>query len=153
MTPEARQAFSHDLRQALGEAWRRLEQHYRTLINANGALTNRYHHLDLQNFFLDLNYQLRDQFQTYRKWEIYLVDEGVKEIKGEPLDSSNPISSEVSAAGESDGDIARWKEILSVYCRIHARMRLELRVWNDADFKEYEDALSRLCPSGNERVH
>ena len=96
-----------------------------------GLLWNRANHVDLQK--LDRHEELRREFPR---------EYGEFKAGSPPL--SQPVSLDITGKNEPEQRAACWDQLLIVYCRIHARLKVELRTWNEKEFQEFESALLDL---------
>lgn len=142
--PEAA-ASPNQFSAAKANAWSKVAAHYAEMRQRQGLLWNRANHVDLQNFFLDRHEELRREFpREYGGLERSLVEEDFAKCKAGSPPLSQPVSLDITGKNESEQRAACWDQLLIVYCRIHARLKVELRTWNEKEFQEFESALLDL---------
>ena len=133
------------LNAAKANAWSKVAAHYADVRQSQGLLWNRANHVDLQNFFLDRHEELKREFpREYGELERSLLEENLAKFKAGAPPLSQPLALDFTGKNEFEQSAACWDQLLMVYCRIHARLKVELRTWNEKDFQEFEAALVDL---------
>ena len=121
--PEAA-ASPNQFSAAKANAWSKVAAHYAEMRQRQGLLWNRANHVDLQK--LDRHEELRREFPR---------EYGEFKAGSPPL--SQPVSLDITGKNEPEQRAACWDQLLIVYCRIHARLKVE-------EFQEFASALLDL---------
>jgi hypothetical protein len=133
------------LDEAMASAWRELSNQYRKAREMQRLLWNRTNSLNILNSFLVLHGKLtQNHYGKYAHIEKAQVAEAAARFQnGQPL-LSGEFPSNVSASPEPQRDGACWKLVLAGYCCIHGRLKVELRSWNEDDYREFESTIASL---------
>jgi hypothetical protein len=130
----------------MAESWLKLSSHYRTARERQGMLWNRTNSLDILNFFIDQHGRLIESFgYDYLQLERSMVTQAAKQYEARlPFDPLPEHEIQI-ANSDTQRNLACWRVALATYCRIHGRLKVELRAWNQSDYDEFESTIHRLC--------
>ena len=137
-----------NLEEAMASAWGELSKHHNEVRAKQGLLWNRINSIDLLNTFLSLHGKLVSRFySTYDQLEKVRVQEAMARYQNNQPQLVEEVPPELAGSPESRKNAYCWKRILSSYCEIHGRLKVELRAWNQDDYKQFETTISDLIQS------
>jgi hypothetical protein len=133
------------LDQAMAENWENLSKHYQNARERQGLLWNQTNSLDILNCFIDQDIKLIDLFgDDYYQLGKGMVEESAKRFKTGLSLSSFSEQEILNSSSAMQKNAACWREMMACYSRIHGRLRVELRAWNQGDYAEFESAINRM---------
>ncbi|HVN82425.1 MAG TPA: hypothetical protein VMW38_25795 [Terriglobia bacterium] len=133
------------LEEAMASAWEQLSNHYNEVRAKQGLLWNRVNSIDILNTFLALHGKLASKFNSeYAQLEkIRVQDAMVRYQNGQPQ-LAEEIPTDLAELPESQNHAICWEQVLASYCDIHGRLKVELRAWNQDDYRQFESIISNL---------
>ena len=136
-----------NLEEAMAEAWEELSSHYHEVRAKQGYLWNRVNSIDILNTFLSLHGKLVSTFHSkYAQLEKAQVQEAVVRYQNGHTQLAEEIAADMAGLPHSqEKNAICWKHILASYCDIHGRLMVELRSWNQDDYRQFEAAMSKLA--------
>jgi hypothetical protein len=139
VTPEGK------LEEAMASAWEEFSNHYNEVRAKQGFLWNRVNSIDILNTFLSLHGKLASKFYSeYVQLEKIRVQEAVVRYQNGQPQLVEEIPADVVGLPESQKHAICWKQVLASYCDVHGRLKVELRAWNQDDYRQFESTISNL---------
>ena len=133
------------LEEVMADAWKEFSSHCVAVREKQGLLWNRTNSLDLLNMFLSIHDRLtRSLSGEYCNLERRQVEEALDCFKNGQFVVAEKVPVDLGTFPDSQRSAFCWKHILASYCRIHGRLKVELRGWNQDDHREFESTIWNL---------
>ena len=134
-----------ELERAISKTWEEFSNHYNEVRAKQGLLWNRVNSIDILNTFLALHGKLASRFHSgYLQLEKIRVQEAMVRYQNGQPQLAEEIPPDLAGLPESRKHAICWKLVLACYCEIHGRLKVELRAWNQDDYRQFESIISNL---------
>ena len=134
-----------NLEEAMADAWEEFSSHYSEVRARQGLLWNRVNSIDILNTFLSLHGKLASKFlSAYVQLEKTRVQEAMISYQNGQPQLVEEVPSDLAGLPESQKHAICWKYVLACYCDIHGRLKVDLRTWNQDDYRQFESTISAL---------